>query len=129
MDSKIEIAGTVSSGLAEAFDFTQLDWVKKQCLEKLGFIPYPGTLNLKVDKDYLNKIKELKEKEGIEIIPPTPDFCKAISYKTSIEGIDIAVIIPLVKDYPGDLVEIIAPIKLKDALLIKGGDRLSISIG
>lgn len=129
MSKKIVIQGIVSSGLAEAFDFTQLDWVKEQCLERLGFVPYPGTLNLKVDEEYLNAIKELREQEGIEIIPPTPDFCKAISYRTSIKEIDAAVVIPLVKDYPEDIIEIIAPIKLKEALSIKDGDRLMISIG
>ena len=65
----------------------------------------------------------------MEIIPPSSDFCKATSYRASIQEIDIVVIIPIVKDYPSDIVEIIAPIKLREALSIKDGDRLVFDIG
>ena len=45
------IKGTVSSGLNKASNFMNKDVYKKQYLEKLGFIPYIGTLNIKLNND------------------------------------------------------------------------------
>ena len=42
------IIGTIHSGAGKGAFFMQLDWVVRQCELKLGFVPYPGTLNLRV---------------------------------------------------------------------------------
>jgi CTP-dependent riboflavin kinase len=40
-----------------------------------------------------------------------------------------AVLLPDVKDYPKDKIEIIAPIRLKEALGVKDGDPLTLEFG
>ena len=45
------LTGEIVSGAREAVFFTQLDWVQEQCKTKLGFKPYPGTLNLEINKE------------------------------------------------------------------------------
>jgi hypothetical protein len=40
------LEGCLRSGLGEGAGFTALDWVDRQFRAKLGFSPYPGTLNL-----------------------------------------------------------------------------------
>ncbi len=48
------IQGIVQGGLGQGNSFTQLDWVRQQFRDKIGFDPYPGTLNLRVqDRDGL----------------------------------------------------------------------------
>jgi hypothetical protein len=42
------LSGTLVSGARQAAFFTQLDWVQSQCLDQLGFRPFPGTLNLRL---------------------------------------------------------------------------------
>ena len=43
---KLEFGGTLCSGLGEGARFTQLPWAVREFRDKLGFEPYPGTLNL-----------------------------------------------------------------------------------
>ena len=47
----IEIYGNVVTGLGKAALFTELDWVKNQFIEKLGVVPFPGTLNLHLNDE------------------------------------------------------------------------------
>ena len=48
------ITGTLFSGLGEGAYYISLPGYKKQFISKLGFKPYPGTLNLKIS-DVLHK--------------------------------------------------------------------------
>ena len=41
-------------------------------------------------------------------------------------GTPAAVLFPEVKDYPKDKIEIVAPMRLKDAFDVKDGDRLTL---
>ena len=47
----VELKGKIISGLKKAAFFVQLDWVQEQCNAKLGFYPYPGTLNIEVSSE------------------------------------------------------------------------------
>jgi CTP-dependent riboflavin kinase len=42
----VTLEGHLCSGLGEGAGFIALDWVEHQFHAKLGFAPYPGTLNL-----------------------------------------------------------------------------------
>jgi len=133
MSEKIVVKGTVFSGLGQGGFFTQLDWVKQQCQDKLGFVPFPGTLNLRVGREYLEVIKKLRAKEGINLTPPTPDFCQAKSFPISLGGIEAAIVVPEAEHFTDDVhsmdvIEVIAPVNIKKALGIEDGDELSITI-
>jgi CTP-dependent riboflavin kinase len=59
------------SGEGRGSDFTQLDWSRRQFIEKLGIDPYPGTLNLVVDDaDSLDAWDELRGMPGTSIENP-----------------------------------------------------------
>ena len=122
-----QVKGEVVSGSGEAAYFTKLDWVKQQCREKLGFELYPGTLNLIVGENELRLISELAEKSGIKLVPPTSDFCEALCLKATVGHIKAAAIIPHVDDYYDNTIEIIAPVKLKDAMILHDGDEVVVS--
>ena len=49
------IAGKIICGVKQGKFFTQLKWFQEQCHEKLGFKPYPGTLNLEISGEYLTQ--------------------------------------------------------------------------
>ena len=57
----MEINGTVTTGLGKAAYFLGQDFYKDQFHHKLGFIPYPGTLNIIVEDEDIT-IKELIDK-------------------------------------------------------------------
>ena len=127
------IKGRVFSGLGEGAYFTQIDWVKQQCLEKLGFIPFAGTLNLHVNEDYLNLTQQARSAAEIDVVPPSPDFCPAKAIPVSIGNIKAAIIVPHAEEFtddvhPADIIEVIAPVEVKKALDIKDGDELVITL-
>ena len=130
MADQLEIAGQIIVGAGQGAFFTQLEWVKDQCQQKLGFSPWPGTLNLEISMDRADLIEELREKGGIELISPDPNYCSGHVLPVSIEGHQAAIIIPAedVRVHAKNIVEIIAPERLKDALGVKDGDQVTIAI-
>ena len=70
MSNKLILKGRVVSGAKKAAFFTQLDWVLEQCSEKLGFEPFPGTLNIEILPESLLDAESIQEEKGIELVPP-----------------------------------------------------------
>ncbi len=125
----LQITGRIKSGTGKATFFTQLDWVQRQCGEKLGFKPYPGTLNLEVAKDSHSSLRRLREEDGVELIPPDPDYCRARAIGIRLGDIAGALIIPAgeVNVHGENIVEILAPVHIKETLGLYDGDLLTIS--
>ena len=124
------LKGKVISGNQKAAFFTQLDWVLEQCSEKLGFTPFPGTLNIEILPENFPDTESIQRERGIELVPPDPSFCNAQLLPISLEGMDAAMIIPeeKVRSHGWNIIEVIAPVCLKDALTIKDGDTVTLTI-
>ena len=124
----MEIMGKIVSGAGEGAYFTQIDWVQQQCHQKLGFKPYPGTLNLEIALDDLPKIVTLGQKNGVELISPDPKFCNTKAFAVKLEKINGAIIMPeeKVRIHAENIIEIIAPLNIKATLNVKDGALLSI---
>ncbi|MEM3874382.1 MAG: DUF120 domain-containing protein [Candidatus Bathyarchaeia archaeon] len=122
------VKGKIVSGVGEGSFFTMLSWVRRQIREKLGFAPYPGTLNLKLTGEYLDVRKLLEDAKAIEILPE-PGYCRGKCFRAYI-GHDVvcAVVLPCVENYPRDVLEIIAPSNLREKLKLKNGDELEVRI-
>lgn len=125
----IKLRGIVTSGISESRFFTEIPWVRRQFIDKLGIDPHPGTFNITVlaqDSERLNTIKQAK---GIEIIPEDTSFCAAKSLPVLISGkIKGAIIIPLVPNYPQAQLEIISSENIKRALSLKDGDPVEVEV-
>lgn len=123
----LRLEGTVSSGKGEGARFMKLPWVKKQLKEKLGFVPYPGTLDVRIT-DGVKLKKAVTEAHGVQILP-APGFsngkCFRASFKTERK---CAVVIPEVADYPENLIEIVAPENLRKKFNISDGDVVEVEI-
>ena len=132
VDKRWELEGRVVSGVRQASFFTQLDWVQEQCMEKLGFCPYPGTLNLRMEPSDRNRstIHELRREEKVQLIPPDPKFCPATMLPVYIGDIKGAIVIPSeeVNVHGDEIIEVMAPLKLRDTLGVKDGDMVTIMI-
>jgi riboflavin kinase len=64
----VTLEGTVFTGLGEGAYYMGKEHYRKQITEKLGFEPYPGTLNLKLSSDYdINTRVELDAYPAIEV--------------------------------------------------------------
>lgn len=128
---QLVLTGKIISGAGEGAYFTQIDWVQQQCEAKLGFKPYPGTLNLEISEEYLSIVKSLDQKKtGIELISPDPNFCNARIFPVSLGDISGAIILPeeKVRVHPKNIIEIIAPLSIKAYLNVKDGDFILFTI-
>ena len=130
MSSDWIIAGKIVPGVKQGTFFTQLEWFQKQCADKLGFKPYPGTLNLEISGEYLPVIASLNREEGIEIISPDPKFCNAKAFLVSLGEISGAIIMPdeKVRVHAKNIIEIVAASNIKVSLNVGDGDFISIAI-
>ena len=124
----MEIAGKIISGAGEGAYFTQIDWVRQQCQEKLGFKPHPGTLNLEIAPEHLLLVAALNQKEGIELISPNPKFCNAKAFAVELGKLKGAIIIPeeKVRIHAENIIEIIAPLSIKASLNVNDGDYIKV---
>ncbi len=123
------IKGRVTEGLKESGSFIRLPWVREQFVSKLGIDPYPGTLNLDItDVEDVKKLKEIKKRKGIEIIP-APGFCPAKCFHVLVCGkVKGAIVIPQVPDYPELKLEIISSDRIRDVLSLEVGDIVEVRI-
>ena len=130
------IRGVVFSDLGQASSFMALHWVQTALKQCLGFAPFPATLNLRPDSsEDARAWSAIQEAPGIALRPAENGFCSARLYRVQIHRpasaggqVGGGILLPNVADYPKDKIEIIAPVRLKDALGLRDGDRLTLEL-
>lgn len=127
----IVIKGKVIRGVGEGRYYVSLEGYRRQFIEKLDFDPYPGTLNLRIPKEQMYFRRRLDEEEGIKIEGfSTADrtFGEVKAFHCKIDGIDGAVVLPQRTHYPADVLEVIAPVSLREKLGLKDGDIVEVEV-
>lgn len=128
MPKALAIKGKVFSGSGEGTEFIRLPWVRKQIVEKLGFIPYTGTLNVKLTAESVAIKKSLKNAKAIEI-SPIKDFCRGRCFPAYfMQDLKCAIILPEIENYPEDVIEVIASVNLREKFRLKDGDMVEVRI-
>ena len=128
MKNQWQLKGTIVSGVKQGVFFTQLDWFQEQCLEKLGYTPYPGTLNIEISVEDIPGVAVIEQEAEIEFIPPDSTYCSGRAYPIDIEGIRAAIIMPAkeVRVHGKNIIEVISEVNLKDALNADDGDSVEL---
>lgn len=129
---ELVLSGVVFSGLAEGSYYMSLEGYRKQFRSKLGFDPFPGTLNLRVRKEDLNERRLLESYpftyiEGFanakRSYGPAKCFRAVVNEKVS-----SAIVLPIRAHYGEDVVELIAPQSLRRRLRLKDGDTVRVRV-
>jgi len=125
--------GEVFSGLGEGAYYISLRGYRRQIVKKLGFDPYPGTLNLKLTSkiDFQTR-KELDVYSGIvlegfenETRSYGPAKCFKALLNNAVEG---AVVTALRTHYDESVLEVIAPVYLRTRLNLKDRDKVQVKV-
>lgn len=129
----LNFEGTVTSGLKKAGTFMQKDTYKKQYQEKLGFIPYNGTLNIKLKSDFEINLKEkfndkLKIIEGDEKLGDVYFLDATISTKNKQISKKGAILFPTKTVHKFDTIEFVSPEKLRQSMQVKDNSEVIINI-
>lgn len=124
----IEVVGKVKSGLGEGRYYVSKKPYVTQFNEKLGIVPYPGTLNIKIDPDYESTLRQIRGRKGILIEGFSSDdrtYGAVKAFKCKIQNIDCALIFPYRSIYR-DVMEIISSEYLREKLNLKDEDTLKV---
>ena len=128
----VELHGNLITGLGEGQYYIGLDGYKQQFEKILDFTPFPGTLNVQLT-DLSNSLRNRVDMIHGATVSGFTDgqrtFGGGKCYPVQIEGIESAVIVPDRSHYPEDLLEIIAPVKLRKVLKLNDGDKIKIVVG
>ena len=130
-----EFVGNVISGMGEGAYYMSLEGYRIQFREKLGYEPYPGTLNVRLtDQIYMNGRLELGKHPSIFIngfSDGTRTYGWVKCYRATLNdgAIDNAAVLVLERThYDDSMLEVIAPISIKQAAGIKNGDRIKVQV-
>jgi riboflavin kinase, archaea type len=129
----VTLDGTVFTGLGEGAYYIAREHYMKQFSEKLGFTPYPGTLNLKLTSDYDIKTRmELEAYPAIEVKGFSNEDrtfglvkCYPAVIGNKVKG---ALITATRSHYDVSVLEIIAPACLRKQLSLKDGLKVKVEI-
>ncbi len=130
MNNSLVITGKVFSGANKAAFFTQLPWVQEQCREKFGFSPFPGTLNLEIATTDIEHLENIGDKEWKDLVPPDENFCSSRVLPVWIGPVKGILIRPddHVAIHGRHVMEILAPVRLRDVLALADGDRVEVRL-
>lgn len=129
----ITLEGVVFTGLGEGAYYISKEQYRKQFIERLGFDPFPGTLNIKLTTEY-----DMKTRSELETYPAVEvegfknedrSFGLVKCYPAIIDNkIKGAIITALRSHYDVSVVEIIAPVSLRKHLKLKDGHKLKVEV-
>ena len=122
----MKIDGEVTTGLGKAAYFLSQEFYTKEFKKNLGFIPYPGTLNIIVSDEYLGEISDIKN-NCQNLIKPDEGFGAVKYIEANLnDEIDGAIVFPAKTTHEENYLEFIAENKLRDELNLKDGDIVSL---
>jgi len=130
LTDRIYFKGIIVSGLGEGRYYTEQNGYVTQFKEKLGIVPYPGTLNVEIEYVERNKLRLLKNHNAIivdEFETKNRTFGGVRCFHAKINSSDGAIVLPLRSHY-SSVLEFISPHFLREKLKLKDGDEVKIVI-
>jgi riboflavin kinase, archaea type len=128
--SAVRFSGTVVSGLGEGRYYLSQPGYVIQFAERLGYEPFPGTLNVRVGAPDLPRIGTVRRWKGIRIDgfkASGRTFGGATCLPARLGGRSCHAIVPDRTSHQ-DVVEFIAPEFLRGALTLKDNDPIDVEI-
>jgi len=130
LTDRVIFKGKIVSGLGEGRYYTEQGGYIEQFKQKLGFIPYPGTLNVEIEYVEKNKLRLLKDHRAIiidEFKTKNRTFGSVRCFRANINGREGAIVLPLRSHY-SNVLEFVSKDFLRKELNIKDGDIVKIII-
>jgi riboflavin kinase len=129
-ESLEQFEGAILSGVQEGAYFLGLAWVRDEVRRLAGFEPYPGTLNVRLlDAAAVLRWRRIRKEAGLSLTPPDPQACGGRLLPALVEGkVRAAVVVPDVTWYGDEVLEVIAPVRLRAHLGLEDGDRVRLEV-
>ena len=131
--NSLTFTGTITSGMGEGAYYMSMKGYTKQFKSKLGYIPYPGTVNIQIkEKKFSEAISQLSNYEGIKISPFSDGkrtFGWVKCFKSKINNkIDCELILLERTHHDTTIVEFISKNNIRKALKISDKSNVKVKI-
>ncbi|ADJ13787.1 DUF120 domain-containing protein [Halalkalicoccus jeotgali] len=133
--SSIDLDGTVTGGMGEGKHYISLPGYMAQFGDRLGYEPFPGTLNVELSEESVRRRGAMETFEPIHIDGWEDEdrtYGPCVCYPATViadEEYDTAhVIAPERTHHDEDQLELIAPTKLRDALTLDDEDAITVRV-
>ncbi|MEM2876049.1 MAG: DUF120 domain-containing protein [Candidatus Bathyarchaeia archaeon] len=129
----VTIEGHVFTGLGEGAYYVSKELYRKQFKDKLGFDPYPGTLNIKLTSEYdIMLRREIDSYPAIKIEGfknEDRNYGDGRCYPAIIENkFKGAVVSAMRTHYDSTVVEVLSPVYLRGKLKLKDGQKIRVEV-
>lgn len=133
LPESITLQGRVFTGIGEGAYYVSLKGYRKQFIAKLGFDPYPGTLNIKLSSPLDRRLRrDLEHYRGIrihEFEDGQRTFGGARCFKAVLNNtVEGAVLAIDRTHYDDTVIEFIAPVNVRERLGLRDGAEVSLNI-
>jgi riboflavin kinase len=131
--SKYVFHGKLFQGLGEGGYYIGLEGYKNQFSKLLGFEPFPGTLNLKLESsEDVEQKRQLRFREGLRVegfADGTRTYGGATCYRAFVSEKEPAAVLVIDRTHYDDTVlELISPVHLRKELRMKDGDEVLVEV-
>lgn len=125
----MKINGKVISGTHKGTYFMSLDVYKDQFHEKLGFDPFPGTLNILINQVDIAKLKASEVQDQMRVINGEGKFGDVKFIKATLnQKAEGALLFPVKTQHEAKILEFISPENLRQTLKLEDGDHATLTI-
>lgn len=131
----VHFNGILVSGMGEGKYYMSLEGYRKQFKKKIGYIPFPGTLNIRIVDPLSLENREKIENFRFHFIDGFRDSKRTYGwvkcYPAIIngnEGLQSDLLILERTHHDNDMLEIIAPVNIKQILHLKNGDDVKVTL-
>ena len=131
--SFIELKGILVSGMGEGAYYMSLKGYTKQFKSQIGYIPFPGTLNIQLEKkEYVETLKQITRLDGVQIDgfsdgKRTYGWVKCFKCKLN-DKIPCELILLERTHHDYSIIELISETEIRKKANLKNGSKVSIKI-
>lgn len=124
----MDLEGKLFNGEGKAEDFLSLKPYKEFLTEFLGFKPFPGTMNLRVDRQQVEKLKNKADSKRLGSFEYQGEEYGGLTvHQVNVEGVKAGLLEIDRSHYGEDVAEIVAEDKLRQELGIEAGDNVRVT--
>ena len=125
------LSGELTSGYGQGGYYISQEKYKKQFEEKLGFEPFPGTLDIKLDEKSLKFKERIQRMRGIKIEgfeTEERSFGNVKCFPGRIKEEEAALVLPDRTHHEENIIEIISPIEIREKYELDDGAKIEVEV-
>jgi len=129
---KVQVSGRVFSGMGKGRYYVGHPEYQRRFRECLGYAPYPGTLNIKLeDSAVIKKLNELRSRDELRVEGFTlggESFSALTCFDGNLRRERVTLLFIDVTYYNETVAELISPVYLRGRLGLRDGDLVTFSV-